>query len=449
MSDFKAKILAELDLSKISEQIKDIAKTKIEFNNYKFDTTKLVSEIQSALSKNKFTISLEGVDTGNIAKQMQSVGTSAGKVLSNAIGSSLNKIQLKNGNIGDLKNLLQNVGFDTKSIANITQGLDKMLLTITQIDQYNLKNGNIRLTLNGVDDMNRAIQVVREFDKENRQVINTGEHLRQVFETEAQAAKRLQQEAKAAAQALALDDSKTTFARKVQNELDSLTPATEKFRADIQQIQSQIESADKFQLSHLKSEFSEITDTVRKEERAVKDAAQAHLVLGRSGTLANNIQTWMNNNTKAAEKFGDKLREIQTQLRDNTDPTVLRKLSLEFANVKSQAQMAGLATGSFAQSLKNVVLQATGFVSSAVVFRKVFQEIKQGVKTIVELDDALVDLKKTTTASASELKNFYYEANDIAKEYGATTQEIIQTTADWSRLGWIYAIKTPHMATCG
>lgn len=38
--------------------------------------------------------------------------------------------------------------------------------------------------------------------------------------------------------------------------------------------------------------------------------------------------------------------------------------------------------------------------------------------------------------SASELGSFYTDANVVAKQYGATTQEIIQSAADWSRLGY-------------
>ena len=59
--------------------------------------------------------------------------------------------------------------------------------------------------------------------------------------------------------------------------------------------------------------------------------------------------------------------------------------------------------------------------------------------TVKALDDALIDLRKTTTATNQELEDFYYKANKIAKQLGATTQEVIQATADWSRLG--YSIK--------
>ena len=61
---------------------------------------------------------------------------------------------------------------------------------------------------------------------------------------------------------------------------------------------------------------------------------------------------------------------------------------------------------------------------------QVMAKMENGIKTVVALDDALVDLQKTTTATPQQLNAFYNEANGIAKQYGTTTQQIIQGAAD-------------------
>ena len=66
---------------------------------------------------------------------------------------------------------------------------------------------------------------------------------------------------------------------------------------------------------------------------------------------------------------------------------------------------------------------------------KTITEIKQAVSTVKALDTALVDLRKTTTMSASQLEDFYYTANETAKQMGITTKEIIDQASAWSRLG--------------
>jgi hypothetical protein len=62
--------------------------------------------------------------------------------------------------------------------------------------------------------------------------------------------------------------------------------------------------------------------------------------------------------------------------------------------------------------------------------------IRTAINTIRELDTALVDLRKTTTMSTDELREFYYSANDTAQEMGVTTAEIINQASAWSRLGY-------------
>ena len=77
------------------------------------------------------------------------------------------------------------------------------------------------------------------------------------------------------------------------------------------------------------------------------------------------------------------------------------------------------------------------WTSSTFIVMKTFSEIRQAVTTVKELDTALVDLKKTTTMTSSELEQFYYDANDVAKQMGVTTKEIIDQASAWSRLNQI------------
>ena len=63
--------------------------------------------------------------------------------------------------------------------------------------------------------------------------------------------------------------------------------------------------------------------------------------------------------------------------------------------------------------------------------------IRSTANAIIELDTALVDLKKTTTMTSEELDQFYFDANKIAKQMGVTTAEIISQASAWSRFNKI------------
>ena len=72
--------------------------------------------------------------------------------------------------------------------------------------------------------------------------------------------------------------------------------------------------------------------------------------------------------------------------------------------------------------------------------------VRNTVATVTELDTALVDLKKTTSMNTSELNQFYFDSNKVAKQMGVTTQAIIEQASSWSRLGYSTKEQATEMA---
>lgn len=204
--------------------------------------------------------------------------------------------------------------------------------------------------------------------------------------------------------------------------------AYEQFDAAIKRVSNNLQI--------LQREEKNSAAAAKAEAEAVRQAAKEQETLARSATLSNKIEAWMNSNEKAAQKYGDRLRDLQSILANNKDPAMLSQAGVEFAKIQSEAKAAGLTTNQFATSLKNTALQLMGLSSGIMVLRKVISVIKEGVNAVIELDTALIDLKKTTTMSGSDLAAFYKDANKAAIELGVTTKDIIQSAADWSRLGF-------------
>ena len=173
-------------------------------------------------------------------------------------------------------------------------------------------------------------------------------------------------------------------------------------------------------------------------QKRAKAAEKEALDIERAQKKLADVQTWMRRNPKAADAFKSELEDIIERLGTvgKEGGANLSKVSAEFAKIQSQAKLAGLTTSSFVASLKNVGLQVLGLGSVYQAVMKIISTVKNGVNTVVELDTALVDLRKTTTMSNSDLASFYRDANKEAKELGTTTQQIIQSAADWSRLGF-------------
>lgn len=175
----------------------------------------------------------------------------------------------------------------------------------------------------------------------------------------------------------------------------------------------------------------------KKLAKETADAAKQQLLLTKANTLSTKIEDWANKNAAAAKRYKAELDRIRETLSNpNLSGDQFKQAAANFDNIKAKARSAGLVISQYAASFKNFALQMAGLGSAYQIGMKVFQTISKGVNTVVDLDTALVDLKKTTTMSGSDLASFYRDANKEAKALGTTTQQIIQSAADWSRLGY-------------
>lgn len=174
------------------------------------------------------------------------------------------------------------------------------------------------------------------------------------------------------------------------------------------------------------TKFTTTLNTVAKAEKMVSDSQLK--------IAGNNLTAWASNNSKAAAEYGEKIRILQERMQsmqsNGATQSMFKQWQDDVRVLQSEAKASGNIGKTFADSFGSAFNSMLKFAASYVSIRKVFSEIENGIKTVVALDDALVDLQKTTTATPQQLNNFYSEANNIAKQYGTTTQQIIQGAAD-------------------
>ena len=154
-------------------------------------------------------------------------------------------------------------------------------------------------------------------------------------------------------------------------------------------------------------------------------------------SLLHKYQDFYNKNTAAHRKWGAELKAGIAELSSGMPVSLQRAQQLEqgiyrIGNAAAQAGKLGL---SGFDKLKQGMQKFSYWTSSTFMVMKAIQEVRQAVTSVRELDTALVDLTKTTTMTKSQLEQFYYTANDTAKQMGVTTKEIIDQAAAWSRLG--------------
>lgn len=164
--------------------------------------------------------------------------------------------------------------------------------------------------------------------------------------------------------------------------------------------------------------------------------------------LRQKVQMFYDTNSKAHWKWGKDLKSIMTQLASGAEVpiTKMRQLEQEFIRIQNSARQAGKLGLSFFDTIKQGISKFSYWTSSTFLVMKTITSIKSAVSSVKELDTALVDLRKTTSMTANQLEDFYYKSNDVAKQMGVTTNEIITQAAAWSRLGFSSAEAATQMA---
>lgn len=414
MSDFLAKVRAQLDMSQAN------------------------NDMNAFLNKDRKIKVKVDLDTGNvninslvnqISNQFKSAGQTVGNNLASSINSSLGKINIQNTTtqIDNLKKTLGSMNFNTTSIDAITKNLQQLDLEVTKVTtKMNGKNLNVRV--DGIDQMGRAVSVLQEFDSA------TGK-AQQASQTISQSVKQMFSDADASKLSASIDTLNASFV-KLKGETSKESSALKQLKEDLASIKN-IKGFENQQAA-----FEKITKDVDKLSVAYKRAkaeatstAAVQQVLTGKTILGNQIATWMNKNTKAAKIYETELRDLQVQLQAVSNSSALQSVARDFKALQTTAAANGQLGGSVLSQLIGNMTKLSPLFGMGTAITTSINTVKSMISSVYELDTALIDLQKTTTMNSTDLESFYSNSNNIAKQMGVSTAEIINQASAWSRLG--------------
>lgn len=77
----------------------------------------------------------------------------------------------------------------------------------------------------------------------------------------------------------------------------------------------------------------------------------------------------------------------------------------------------------------------TYFTGSSVIYKGI-EELRRGVQYVKEIDAALTELKKVTDETEESYERFLDTASKTADKVGSTIAKVVNSTADWARIGY-------------
>ena len=421
MSDFIAHVIAELDTAKAQQQMNAFTNAK-----HKIDVD------VNLVSKNG---NINGY-LNQIKSQFGHAGNAAGNNFANSVNNSLGKINVKNATsqVANLQRTLKSMNFKSSSIDTITKDLQNLELEVTKVTTR-MNGQNLNVKVDGIDQMGRAVSVIKEFDSATGTMLRTSEtvssSIKQMFTSV--------DVSKLSADLYSLEAGFT----KLHGSTNQYSSDLSKLRTDLSGL-SNISGLDKQQ-----AEFERITQEVDrlkaayKETKAENDSlVSSQQLLSQKTILGNQIETWMNKNTIAAKKYNDVLKDLQKSLSNASTATELKDVSRQFTEIKTAAAASGSLGKSVFTTLKDNITSLSPLFGMGSMINTTIRGLKDMYSNVVNIDSAMTELKKVTDETDSAYSSFLTNASKRSVELGTTITDYVNSTANFARLGYSMADAT-------
>ena len=190
------------------------------------------------------------------------------------------------------------------------------------------------------------------------------------------------------------------------------------------------------QLQALETELGNVSQKLTEYKKKFQESTSTT----NESTNLRNLVTTINKYEETLNNL-DKRQDLKKRLYDIRDAAEAQSkpfnvLSNEFAELKIDMESAGIAAETLGQKLSRLFKEhfQTAIAMAGVAMVK--QGLREVYNNVVDIDDAMVELKKVTTESTEAYSQFSDRAAKTSRDLGASISDYVSATADWARLGY-------------
>ncbi|WP_394923564.1 phage tail tape measure protein [uncultured Robinsoniella sp.] len=205
-------------------------------------------------------------------------------------------------------------------------------------------------------------------------------------------------------------------------------------------IQRHFNPEDSFKLNDkaLIANFNNLEDSAKRfgnTMKAVSNDSSGFISTFEATTASNKTLTWLNNNTKAAKKYGDALKQLAEQQRNNTDKSIAGDLQKQVNDIKAKASLEGLTGNGFFGEIGRGFKAISQFVGVYGILQRVVSTVGQMGTEVIKVDDAITQLRMSTGASAGDASKMMKTYSEMGKELKATGVDVATSATEWLKQG--------------
>lgn len=219
------------------------------------------------------------------------------------------------------------------------------------------------------------------------------------------------------------------------SQYQKVLPELAKVKSTLVDINNEMgKTGDNVDFSKISNQLNNIAPAVKKIDTAFNDLNQS-VSKYEANIAANSSQKWLDENTRAAKKYGEQIKLIIDLQRNATSKGELASLNKQMKSIQSSASAKGLVGKSWIGSFKKNLGSVTQLLGSIFTLDRVEDVAVEMVSNIHEVDDALTDLKMATGVSDTQAQSLMDTYSKMGKELKATGVDIAKSNTEWLKQG--------------
>lgn len=410
MADYKINILAQVTgLDKAEQQIRNILKLNGETVRINVETGKLDQQIQQ------------------IQKGMTSSGKVGGTNFSKGFVGSVKTI--KAPTLKEVVNLNKRIKSDTekalKDIKIFDPGIDQNVAKKSASQYVNQKVKAEQKAQAEVEKIQQ--QSIKQQEKEYTALKNKADKILYDYQTKSLQVQDAQMQA-----------GIRKYAGLNQESIDRYNSAFSDRNRAIEAYNSDRSVKNMERLIDLNNDYSKSMKTLGNEFKIASTKGDDLVSAKKVADFQRGLQKyWDDNNRMHNTMYGKNIQSMFDQLNSGgITNSQMKKLESQAANIKKSVDMDGLGGKSFISTMGSQLKSVGQILSTYDVIQAGINQIGNMANNVLDINSAMIELRKVSTASDVDIADYYDEAAASAKKYGASIDEVINSTADWSRLGY-------------
>lgn len=141
----------------------------------------------------------------------------------------------------------------------------------------------------------------------------------------------------------------------------------------------------------------------------------------------------LRNEVTAAERARIQYNNGEISIEQYT--AAMDRLKSTLVSTKATLQQNGDAAKTFGERLAGLAKKFASWLGVSQIIMYIYRSIRKMVSAVIELDTAMTELKKVTDETDATYDKFLRNAATRAKSIGASLTDVVNTTADFARLG--------------